>query len=163
MDHIIITRLKSYLQRKLETTPDVPLITTNDSFVPVLALVCEFVETIQTQNDLDGSEKKLLVINYFTQIVNDSLNVQGVTVDNASTNIYPNSTNNVLRNDSAVFIKSVVPSLIDVIVNATKGKYIVDKTVPPHDDDTRSVISVKLNSANLKSLAKNKSKFGVQK
>jgi hypothetical protein len=163
MDHIIITRLKSYLQRKLEISPDVPIIRKDDNLIEVLSLVCEFVETIQSQNDLDGSEKKILVINYFTQIVNDSINTQSVNVENSSVNIYPNSSVNTLRTETKFFIDNIIGKVIDVFVNATRGKYIVDKTVPPYEDDTRSVVSLKLTSGNLKSLVKSRSKFGSQK
>jgi len=123
MDSIIFSRLKSFLHRRLEIVPEKQIQITESNLMIILAHICEFVEQQQQQIDLTGDEKKELVISYYKRIVLENITHESVQ------GIYP-ETEQSKRTEFITgiqfFIEKHVPLIIDTLIGATKGKFLLN-------------------------------------
>jgi len=117
MDVIIISRLKTHIQKRLEIPVDKPITISEDNFVELLCYVCEFIEKIQHQNELTGEEKKALAVAYYKRIVLENI-----------------------QNDKPELIQSVqffldryTGQIIDLVIKASKNQYEIN-VVPEHKE-----------------------------
>jgi hypothetical protein len=123
MDSIIFSRLKSFLHRRLEITPEKQIQVNETNLMIILAHICEFVEQQQQQIDLTGEEKKELALSYYRRVVLENLN------NETAQGIYPDS-EQTKRNEfiSGVqfFIEKHVPLIIDTLIGASKGRFLLN-------------------------------------
>jgi hypothetical protein len=125
MDSIIFSRLKSFLHRRLEISPEKKIQVNETNLMIILAHVCEFVEQQQQQIDLTGQEKKELALSYYKRVVLENLN------NDTLESVYPES-EQLVKNEfiSGVqfFIEKHVPMIIDTLVGASKGRFLLNTT-----------------------------------
>lgn len=125
MDSIIFSRLKSYLNRKLEIAPEQSIQVTESNLVTLLAHVCEFVEQQQQQIQLSGDEKKALVVSYYKRIVLENLNTDGFA------KLYPTVEEAHIKHGEFVahvqlFLEKYVGQIVDGLIKATKGGFAIN-------------------------------------
>jgi len=125
MDSIIFSRLKSYLNRKLEIPPEQSIQVTESNLVSLLAHVCEFVEQQQQQIQLNGDEKKALALSYYKRIVLENLSADGFS------KIYPVAEEAQIKHGEFVahvqlFLEKHVAHIVDSLIAASKGRYTIN-------------------------------------